>query len=208
MSIVEVKSIFRVIPDSLKHTFWKSSRKAFIMQRASICHGSDIFRKRFSSFCWHIRMSRYSLSAFFCQRPWRAVGLLVLFEAICCYGLIKMCAGPHLPILTGEYQTGGEGWEKGSCFLPPSLPFPLPNASTCLSLIFLPSTPPPGLRLSTCGPLPHLNFFTPPPFGRTPDALTQSRLFAWEGVPFSPRPHWFVCEEIHMHLCLKLREHI
>lgn len=58
-----------------------------------------------------------------------------------------------------------------------------PPSSSSPLLICLPlpdfSTPPPGLRLGTCGPLPRLNFFHSPslPFGGRPDAMTQSPLF-------------------------------
>lgn len=152
------------------------------MQRTSICHSSNIFRKTLQFLSVDIfRCHAIRLIGFFCQRPWRAVGLLVLFKGhLLLWSRKNVCwpsfAHPHRRIT-----------DQGSCWLPPSPPSLL---SKCIHLplpdFFFPTTPPPGLRLSTCGPLPHPNLFTPPPFGRMPNALTQSQIFAWEGVPFSP----------------------
>lgn len=160
------------------------------MQRASICHGSDIFKKRVGSFCWHIWMSRYSLLAFAVTSLGMLLASCPVWGHLLLWSHKNVCwpsfAHPHRRITDQR---------KGFCWLPPSLlllSFFLmhPLASPWF---FSLSTPPPGLRLGTCGPLPHLNFFTPPPFGRTPDALTQSRLSAWEGVCFSLRVRRYTC---------------
>lgn len=150
------------------------------------------FRGRFSSFCWHIWMSCYSL---YCHRPWRAVGLL----ANCCYGLIKQCAGPHLPIFTENNRTGEKVWRAAAG----SLPFP-PLASPWF---FFSPLLPQTKGSAPVGPSPHLlKLFHSPSFWQ--DAWCTDTIMALcvRGSAFLFMPRWFVCEEIHMCLCMRLRE--
>lgn len=135
-----------------------------------------------ATFCWNTSMSLLLFSRFF----W-ATSLSVR--------LLPCPAWGHRLLWSHK----NVGW--------PIITSPLlcPNVSTCLTLIpHLPTrptrlktqhlwTPPPSL------PSLHADFFTPPSFGRTPDALTQSQLFAWEGVPHSPS---FADLCVQMRMCI------
>lgn len=136
--------------------------------------------KCFSSFCRHTRMSRYPIKAL----SVRGLG-------------VPPASFPRLRLMKLSTASERRRW------LPPS---PLLIRTLIPDFFFFSSlhSSPQRLRLGTCGPLPRRNFFTPPPLGRRPNALTQSLLLACGGLPFSPLP-CRVCAEEPIHVRLEVK---